>query len=370
MTHHLHLMLVATVIGAQSVAAQAPAPRVVPNEPTCPRCSVVVRPLVTLGTDDGVGSLNGKPTSVNVDSRGRYWVFQELEPPTVFSSSGVVERMVGRKGSGPGEFRSANNGIVVGDSMLVFDGVESRATMLGPDLKASRTIRTRSGLREIVLVTWPTLLITTAYLNESNPPNSTIHRLSLAGTDMQVLGSFGPRGTGGPMGNAEVSQRIGHSRDGIWSTYWNRPQFTRWDRNGVARLSLTRRFDWYTGETKASIGTPTTPPTPRTGLIREDQEGLVWLFIHTPAPTWKQGWTAKPKRDGGGVGYSTKDMAYNHVFRTYVEVIDPQQARVVARHTIDGYVFEALPDRRAALYEVDITGIPRVRIVSLALSGR
>ena len=63
-------------------------------------------------------------------------------------------------------------------------------------------------------------------------------------------------------------------------------------------------------------------------------------------------------------------MGYDKLFRTYVEVIDPVQGRVVISHTINGYVFETLPDRRVALYEVDFTGIPRVRIVSLALNGR
>ena len=367
---NLSRVLIIAAAAVQFAGAQSPAPKAVPDEPTCPRCSIVVRPLATLGTDDGVGSLNGKPTSVNVDAGGRYWVFQELEPPTVFSANGVVERMVGRKGSGPGEFRSANNGVVVGDSMLVFDWLERRASMLGPDLKATRTIRTTSGLREVMVLDWPGLLITTAYVPESNPINSTIHRLSLAGSEMRVLGSFGPRGTGGPMGNVEVGQVLGTARDGIWSAYWNRPQFTRWDRAGVARLTLTRRFDWYTGETTASIGTPTTPPTPRTAAIVEDPEGLLWLFIHTPAPTWREGWTARPKRVGEGVEYSPKDMSFDRMFRTYVEVIDPVQARVLTSHTINGYVFETLPDRRVALYEVDIAGIPRVRIVSLALNGR
>jgi hypothetical protein len=252
-----------------------------------------MRTLLTLGTDDGVGSLNGKPMSVNVDSRGRYWVFQELEPPTVFSASGAVERMVGRKGSGPGEFRSANNGIVVGDSMLVFDWQESRATMLGPDFKASRTIRTRSGYHEIVLVTWPTLLITSAYLSESNPVNSTLHRLSFAGTAMQVLSSFGPRGTGGSMGNAEVFQHIARSRDGIWSAYWNRPEFTQWDKAGVARLAFTRRFDWYTPEMKGRMGTPTTPPKPRTGAIHEDARDWCGCSSTRRLPRGRKGGTPR-----------------------------------------------------------------------------
>jgi hypothetical protein len=368
MTHSINRALVATAFGAQIAAAQAP--RVVPDEPACPRCTISVRTLATLGTDDGVGSLNGKPMSVNVDSRGRYWVFHELEPPTVFSASGAVERMLGRKGSGPGEFQSANNGVVVGDSMLVFDWLESRATMVGPDLKATRSIRIRSGMGDVIVLSWPTLLVTAGWFRESDPPNSTMHRLSLAGTDMQMLGSFGPRGVGGPMGNVDVGQIIGSGRDGIWSAYWNRPQFTRWDRNGIARASLVRRLDWYTGDAKGSIGTPTTPPTPRTGAIREDAEGLVWLFIHRPAPTWRDGWPTRGTRVGGGVEYSARAMVFDRMFRTYVEVIDPVQGRVVTSHTINGFVFEALADRRAALYTVDINGIPRVQIVSLSLDGR
>lgn len=363
-------ILLVLIAAQQSIGAQTPSPRVVPNEPSCPRCMISMKTLATLGTDDGVGSLIGKPMSVNVDSKGRYWVFQELEPPTVFTANGSVVQMVGRKGRGPGEYQSADNGIVVGDSMLVFDWLERRATMIVPDLKAIRTIRTGQGLSDVLLLTWPTLLITSGYSEQSNPPSSTMHRLSLAG-DVKLLGSFGPRGTGGPMGNVEVGQKIGSARDGIWSTYWNRPQFMRWNRNGVMTGSFTRVLDWYTPELKGSIGTPTTPPKPRTAAIHEDAEGLVWLFIHTPAPTWKEGWEAPPTRfPGGGTEYSARKMGWDKLFHTYVEVIDPIQARVVANHTINGYVFKALPDRRAALYLVDMAGIPRVQIVQLTLNGR
>lgn len=368
---HLCVALTASLVAPGVAFAQMPAPKLIPNETACPKCTIGVRNLVMLGTDDGVGSLNGKPMSVNVDSRGRYWVFQELEPPTVFSATGGVLQSVGRKGRGPGEFQAADHGIVVGDSMLVFDWLESRATMIGPDLKTGRTIRTGRGLGDVLALTWPTLLVSTGYREGSNPPGSSMHRFSSAGSEMQLLGSFGPTGTGGSMGNVDVQQIIGRARDGIWSAYWNRPQFTRWDRNGVAQLTLTRRFDWYTPEMKASMGTPTTPPKPRTGAIHEDTEGLVWLFIHTPAPTWKEGWDAPPIRyPGGGTEYPMRKMGYDKLFRTYVEVIDPVQARVVSSTTINGYVFETLPDRRAALYRVDDNGIPRVQIVALSLNGR
>ena len=63
-------------------------------------------------------------------------------------------------------------------------------------------------------------------------------------------------------------------------------------------------------------------------------------------------------------------MLYDKFFDTYVEVIDPVQARVVSRHTIPGFVFEALPGRRVGMYGEDVLGIPRIRIVQLELNGR
>src|SRR5688572_4526548 len=157
---NLSRVLSAALAALESAAGQSQAPKPVPDEPSCPRCTITMRNVVNLGSENGLGSLNGRPMSVNVDARGRWWVFQELEPPTVFTSTGAVVGLAGRKGSGPGEFRSANYGIVIGDSMVVFDWQETRATLLGPDLKAHRTIRTGHGVGDVQLLTWPGLLVT------------------------------------------------------------------------------------------------------------------------------------------------------------------------------------------------------------------
>jgi hypothetical protein len=170
------------------------------------------------------------------------------------------------------------------------------------------------------------------------------------------------------MGYAAVYQTIGLGRSGIWSAYGSRPEFAKWDRNGVMQASFTRKLDWYTGEKPASIGSRTTPPTPRTAATIEDADGLVWFFIHKPSSTWKEGWATA--RMMNAREFRARDMSFDKMFDTYVEVIDPSQARVVARHTIPGYVFEALPDRKVALYMTDIIGIPRAQIIQLTLNGR
>jgi hypothetical protein len=361
----------AVIIAARVGATQAPAPKAIPDEPSCARCSISMQKVVTLGTDDGVGSLNGKPMSLNVDSQGRYWLFQELEPATVFGANGTVDRMIGRKGNGPGEFQSSNHGIIVGDSMLVFDWVQSRATMIDPDLLPRRTIRIAQSVGDVVPIEWPSLLVTHGHFPTSTPPNSVMHRISLADTEMRLLGSFGPLGTGGPMGNVEVQQRMGRGRDGIWSAYAGRPAFTKWDRNGRAIAAFTRPLDWFTGQSPATIGWGRSAPTPMTALIGEDESGLVWLFIYRPAPNWKEAWVdVRPVRVGGGSEIRARDVQYDKLMDTYIEVIDPTQGRVIARHNFDGYIFEALPGRKVAQYVVDASGIPRVHILSLTLNGR
>lgn len=77
--HAMSITLYA-LASAAPLDAQDKAAKVVPDAVSCARCSIDVRTVVTIGDQDGPGSLIGKPMSVNVDSRGRWWVFQELMP--------------------------------------------------------------------------------------------------------------------------------------------------------------------------------------------------------------------------------------------------------------------------------------------------
>jgi hypothetical protein len=100
--------------------------------------------------------------------------------------------------------------------------------------------------------------------------------------------------------------------------------------------------------------------------IHVDDEGLLWVFIHLPGREWQKAW---PQVPAGSREYSVRSIAMDKLYRTAMEVIDPRTMRVVARLFIDAHVIAALPDRRAAIYTVDQSDIPRVSIVQLELSG-
>jgi hypothetical protein len=49
--------LTGVLFALQAPSAQTPPPKVIPNEPACPKCTIGVQRLATLGTEDGIGSL-------------------------------------------------------------------------------------------------------------------------------------------------------------------------------------------------------------------------------------------------------------------------------------------------------------------------
>ena len=78
--------------------------------PDRPLCGVELGfDLVTrLGDEDGPGALIASPSSVAIDSRGRYYVLAGLvsrEPIKVFNPDGSFLTALGRVGEGPGEYQ-------------------------------------------------------------------------------------------------------------------------------------------------------------------------------------------------------------------------------------------------------------------------
>lgn len=348
-----------------SAGAQDAPPTPIRDEVSCPACTITVRPLVTLGDDDGPGAFNGRPMSVNADARGRYWVFTELEPPSVFSPSGKFVQTVGRKGSGPGEFRGPNFGAVVGDSMVVFDWVESRATVVGPDLRAARTLRLQGRVQQVLVHKWPGDLTISGSASRE-PGGPVLHRATFADSMLRVVSSFGPAEDREFRVRPDIPPVVGpHPGSRFLTADWGRYRVTLWTATGSRVTQVERKPSWFAGEGSRGIGGPTRPPEPVISAVTSDSTGLVWVFVSVPAPTWRDGW---PTQSGRGE-FAVRNIDFSKIYRTTVEVIDLTRGRVVARKELDAYVLGALPGLRAATYTVDAAGIPRVGVVQLELRG-
>lgn len=73
--------------------------------------------------------------ALDADSRGRVYLADMFQPSVlVLSPGGAVLRRIGRRGSGPGEFRSIRDvQVLPGDSLLAYDADLARVSVFAPD---------------------------------------------------------------------------------------------------------------------------------------------------------------------------------------------------------------------------------------------
>lgn len=128
------LLFVGMNLFGQSIGAQAS---------NCTECTH----RATLVTQLGAGNPDAPDISIFTrvgrlrDGRFVAGPVNRIKDVAVFSADGKFERMLGRAGAGPGEYRSPTNcGVFAGDSIWVYDTSLRRLSIFGPDLRFVRSI--------------------------------------------------------------------------------------------------------------------------------------------------------------------------------------------------------------------------------------
>lgn len=348
----------------------AQARRSVPDDPACPSCSIDLREVRTLGDPVGPGAIWSLPSDVQRDGRGRYWVFDAKEVPSVYDSLGRFVGKAGRKGIGPrdlGGFRGA--AALPGDSMLVFDD-RIRASVVGPDLKVARVIAGRHLLRPSVILRWPDTVVLNGAIGSELSAGYPLHFATFTAHDIQVQRSFGSQGEQLPMFNLpfDAFQAVAIGRAGnLWASPMLEYAVSRLSRLGVEELTLTRRPTWFPARSKAWLGNPRTPPPPRVFGIREDEDGLVWVFVQIARDRWREAWARVPD---GMREVPIGMIDFEKFFDLQIEVLDPVAGRVVARTRLNLPIISAPDPWTLAVYAESPAGDPMVRILRPRLVGR
>ena len=306
--------------------------------------------------------MTGPPEAVIADPRGRYWVLGSSLPPFVFDSLGHFERAVGGLGGGPGEFRFPFAAVLLpGDSVLVLDRGGPRAVVVGPDLRASRVIRSRWALGPAVVLDWPSAVVMSGVIGTPEGAGQPLHLVRLDGSEVAIDTSFGSRNeTPGAPHRFEPPQRVtAGSRGRLWAAPATSYRVDQWTPDGRRTLSLERTPSWFSRQAGYAIGNPDTPPPSLISAIQEDPSGLLWVFVRVPAATWREAWRRVPE---GAREVSLGQIDVEKLFATIIEVIDPRHARVVARARVEAWIVSALSGGRVASYGVDAGGEPRITI--------
>jgi hypothetical protein len=369
MTRWLSILAVSAVTLSFAQVATARAQQVIPDRVACRGCEIAVTPVVTLQTDGADAYLSGPPSSVVRDGMGRYWLTRRGgDIPVVFDAAGRVIGSIGRAGGGPGEFRSAFNAMPLpGDSVILFDATLSRATVVGPDLSAGRSISLPIHPGPIAVVSWPDSVVMNSYGGGPAAAARSLHMLQFSGSTARQLYSFGDAGGAHPAGQPAfaIATRVvaAPTTRGFWSAELLRYSISEWTRAGEPLRTLVRTPEWFPGPSSYSIGTPTTPPSPAVDAIRANGDTL-WVAVRVPRADWKAAWSGYRSPGRGEVG-SRGAPGPTDLYRTVVEVIDTRRGEVVARRWLDGLVVKMLAGDEMVLYDTDRTGTPVVRVVRI-----
>lgn len=340
--------------------------RLVPDEPSCSRCRIVVREITTVGDADGPGALSSLPVSIRVDSRGRFLILSE-GLPQVFDPNGQFIGTIGRLGSGPGEL--AGGGIPVpvgGDSILVLEAENSRGSVFAPDFRFVRHVDLSTAAPTQTL-SWPDSMLKSGFIHTRDLFGHTMHLVSLSGREARVI-----RSGGGDTGEVRPENTRGiiltsRQNGQLWTAEVPQYRLTEWNNNLRPSRTLTRSPPGWPTQKVLPVGQrKLKPPDPYVNGIIVDASGLLWVFIRTAGDKWKDAWPDVPPNAEIPMGR----VEHDKLLKTIIEVIDPKTAQIVARADLGKFVAAALPGPRGAAYVPTVNGEPQLRILEFSISGR
>ncbi len=354
------------VSGDASAAQSSRAPVRIADDVTCESCTISLVDTMSIPVQDS----DGMPESVRVDQRGNLWFLYRTQVPRIYDGNGRFVGMVGRAGRGPGEFMGAYDAFFVGDSIVVLDGSVRRATVLSPGLTPQRYISLPVQLSSPIVISWPDAVMAAGNVPTPEGIGHKLHKVTFADNVGRILRSFGP-GNGevrGPDDQNAGDHRLSESNKGLfWSIASHSYDIYQWDHSGRLLRELSRRPRWFSGPSSMNYRALEEPPPPHIAALHVAADGLLWVFIRVAAPTWREAFPNVPE---GTREISTRQIAFDKLFRTTVEIIDPKTNRVVSRSTFDRYMHSVLPDGRVAIFRGREEQGEEVLIGRFELSGR
>ncbi len=259
------------------------------SDRTCEQCSIEFKRVATLGS-------LGDPVSptliarVAVDSRGRFFVAPLFDPAVVamYSEHGEFVKTVGRRGEGPGEFKTIMRAAVgPGDSVHVFEA-GGRYSLFTPAMDTFVALRRMPFLVQDVSFLPDGRFVANAMPSRVIPTKEPLHLVTSEGAITRSFG-IGDLDAVGPEQIEAAVRRLGEAASGrIWAAHIIRYHVELWAPDGTHHLTLVRVADWYPPRTGEYGGSPfETKPEPRISALWEDGEERLWVVTVVSDRDWK-----------------------------------------------------------------------------------
>ncbi len=351
--------LVAVVAGP--VVAQVPV--VIAGVTGCPTCRIDSRFLHELRVPDSEDGLVS-PFRFVVDSAGRTYFADPFGTIGIraFDANGRYLRTVGRRGSGPGEFRRTGAlAVGRGDTLNVFHEGVSAFTPTG------RFLHTRAVL-DGALAQQALALPDGGFAVHASvgTVDAFGHPYHILGADLRIARSFGlPADQPARRGTWTDMRVLGGAANGtFWASRVNEYLLESWSLTGSPQLFIRRDVDWFRPWSAWNSRADIAPPPPRIIALDLDPSGLLWVASLLADVRWR----AIDTRAAGPEGRMLTAVEGRGTFDTIIEVIDPATRRVIASRRFDNAFFGMAGGR--AMEVLDRNGEVVVGVWQLSLSGR
>jgi hypothetical protein len=341
----------------------------------CPRCTIELRKVGTIGRPDDSIDFNFAHLSVARDRAGRTYIGPTMQSSIlVYDDAGNLVRSLTRTGMGPGELGMPDAfAIRANDTLLVVDRAKG-LLIFGPDLRFVREIKALSAAMQPVAVVGQsggTVAIAAIREAHAGPP---IFLLDSAGT---VVREFGPPPDMAASSTPRFPLIFAGSPGHIWLPDNFQYRLQEWSTDGTLRRTVVRKPTWFptlpaselSRALRETSGVKVRRPMPWLGKGYQDSAGLVWTFSTIADEDWNQ---VRVFTQAGPHGPSERieDDEWHNFYDTMIEVIDPGRGKLVAALRSDFHL--RIVDGGPYLYSVrnDSSGARLIDLWRFDLKGR
>ena len=369
LTSHCSAGLAAGALASSGLLAQPPL--ILKGKATCEPCRIT---LTLLGETPGSAepsSLEALPFSVALRLGKEVVVFQQEggRVPVRFGLDGIFRGLVGRIGSGPGEFLFARVGLVdKGDSLHVFDPQNARLSILSPHLTLVRTASLPLTVERAVRLSNGQYIVTGT---RARPDGSgfPFHLLDENGRYLRSFGALRPVIGPGVL-PIPYSIALSSRRSAIWAVPQHETEgeyytVTLLDRLGSGLLRIRREDRAIERARRPLFLISRPPPATVFGLVEESADTL-WVYTFVPATQWKAAYAPPTQTSEGLTTVTIKSL--DGLWDTMIDVIDVRRGLLVASTIVPQLVGYPLGQGLVAGWREDEDGTPRLQIWRVELN--
>jgi hypothetical protein len=274
------------------------------------------------------------------DSRKRYFVAPVHDDLAfaVFDSTGHLAALIGKGGSGPGEFQSLNAvRIGAGDTVFVLDRSEGRVSVFSPQLRFVAAVQAAGAEDFHVLRNGDMLFIVPQMAGGSRPLRISARN----GVGGAFFGEAPIQKT--DAGVYSRYRQVAIGSDGtVWASRVNEYTIDAWDRAGRMSAQFVGSVPWFAAWSQFPSGAPTRAPMATFVRGIYEEKGLLWVFMQTGDPKWK-------------ISPGARNM--DPLMDTIVDVIDITAGRLIASQRFDRWMVPVDGCACAAAVKEDSDGI-------------